>query len=75
MPIIYLEEVESCNGWLILRRTGAQARRERLPTYIISTPDTGRHLEEFRALRTAQQWCKRNNDYVSLSHGSYVEGE
>lgn len=72
MSIVYLEKVESCNGWLILRRTGAQAKAERLPRYVISTPDTNSHLEEFRLLRTARQWCTHNNDYAYLATSTFA---
>jgi len=60
---VYLETREIRNGWTILQRTGNQARVERLPRYIVSTPDR-RHLEEFRRLTSARKWCDSHDDYA-----------
>lgn len=60
---VFLETLHVRNGWTIVRRYGSAVRVEHLPRSILSTPE-GRHLEEFRRLAPAQQWCDRNDDYA-----------
>lgn len=57
---VFLEARAVCNGWRILSRSGAETRMEKLPRYVVSTPE-GHHLEEFTLFAHAKGWCERHD--------------
>ena len=67
MPV-YLTDVCTIHRLTIKRRHGSPVAQERLPRYVVYTPD-GRALEEFRRKHDAVRWSRAMKDSLTGQEG------